>query len=351
MPIGQNNPWPIVIFFATQTFPPRLGGMQAVMYALAERLAHQGDEVCVLPDHPYDGEAAFKIVHQSRPKLLRPLSKRAYLKRHLRREDTFICDSWRSVSALPRGARHVVVLAHGQEYLNPDKRRFRVERALRRASHIVASSAYTLGLIEDHWSTDHLSAAVIAPTYMLSSELPRVARGRGSSPLKLLTISRLEGRKGLLYVMHALGRLRGRLKPFHWSIAGDGPQRAELKQACERLGLVDQVSFLGPVNDQRKAQLLNVADLFIMPSYQQGSSLEGFGISYIEAAYYGLAAISGRAGGAPEAVLDGVTGWNIDPRVEAEIDHALTVAMENHDLRCEARYCGPRAISKSICWA
>ena len=82
-----------------------------------------------------------------------------------------------------------------------------------------------------------------------------------------------------------------------------------------------------------KVEFLSNADLFIMPSYQHGNSLEGFGISYIEAARFGVPALAGNTGGAREAVLHGETGWCVDTLNPDELAAALREAMTDTERR------------------
>ena len=68
-----------------------------------------------------------------------------------------------------------------------------------------------------------------------------------------------------------------------------------------------------------------------MPTYQEGRSLEGFGIAYVEAARYGVASIAGVSGGVKEAVIDGFTGWNVDPLNHKALTAVLREALLNHE--------------------
>ena len=95
----------------------------------------------------------------------------------------------------------------------------------------------------------------------------------------------------------------------------------------------DKVTLWGRVEEAQKQALLAKADVFLMPSFQDGKSLEGFGISYAEAARFGVASIAGTAGGAPEAVRDGETGWCVDTLNTAELDAALQQALSDAKLR------------------
>ena len=133
-----------------------------------------------------------------------------------------------------------------------------------------------------------------------------------SELIKLVSVCRLDPRKGLLEAIQALGMPDLRGKDWEWVIIGDGIQLAKLKKAVKDMNLENKITFRQGVDDKARNDFLRQSDLFVMPSYQARSRVEGFGISYIEAARAGLPAIAGNTGGASEAVLDGETGWCVD---------------------------------------
>lgn len=316
------------VFIPTQTFPPQMGGMENVMAALAKKLGKAGYAVTVLPKKQTPNTGDYQIVHRRLPKFLRNAYKRRYLARNLTKDDLVICDSWKSVAAVPNHDGKLVVLAHGQEYLKTGRRANRVQAALNRATHIVSSSEFTLDLIKKNWDIEHLHACMIPPTYMLA-DTSNNADNAVHEVLRLVSICRLEKRKGLKQAMEALFELADTIPEWHWYIGGTGPQETELQGLIDRLHLHDKVSLLGRVDEPEKENLLSQADLFIMPSNQEGDSLEGFGISYAEAASHGVPAIAGCEGGAPEAVIDGMTGWCVDPNANSALQDCLEQALSN----------------------
>ena len=140
----------MTVFIVTQTFAPQTGGMEGVMTALAENFSAYGEEVIVLPDKPHSANG-YQTVQKNRLKFRRAATKRSWLKGRLTATDIVICDSWKSVAAVPPHHGKLVVLAHGQEYLKSGRRARRVQKALNRATHLVASSQYTLNLVEKGW--------------------------------------------------------------------------------------------------------------------------------------------------------------------------------------------------------
>ena len=143
------------------------------------------------------------------------------------------------------------------------------------------------------------------------SEILRARLKLGPGP-NLLTVGRLsasERYKGHEEIFAALPALRARFPNLVHVVAGDGDDRRRLEQrAVELAGDPAAVRFLGYVADEDLADLYRLADLFVMPSSQ-----EGFGIVYLEAAACGLRVVGGVGGGSNDAIPDRRVGVMVDP--------------------------------------
>jgi colanic acid/amylovoran biosynthesis glycosyltransferase len=127
--------------------------------------------------------------------------------------------------------------------------------------------------------------------------------------LQLTTIARLHWKKGLSYTLEALALLKHKGILFHYTIIGDGDEMERLVFAVHQLGLKEEVSFLGKVSqDEVKAQL-EITDIYLQYSIQ-----EGFCNAVLEAQAMGLLCIVSNAEGLSENVLDGQTGWVVPKR-------------------------------------
>ena len=93
---------------------------------------------------------------------------------------------------------------------------------------------------------------------------------------------------------------------------GDGDEKNNLENLRKQLEIEKQVVFLPRTDENLKIALLNECDLFLMPSVIHKKSVEGFGISFIEAGSYGKASIGGRDGGQVDAIEEGRTGYLCD---------------------------------------
>ena len=321
----------------TQTYPPRTGGMQNVMNAISNKLAFL-NETHVFPDHYFkskDPSSKIFIHNNFAPKLLRPLIKKKLVSFIYENEDVVICDSWKSLNAVPSKAKKIIVLAHGQEFLSIKKKRKRIENNLKNVSSIICSSSYTSTLIND-LKISKVQRIVIPPTYSLKA----ITNNRNdilknTDKVFLLTICRLEERKGIIPVLKSLSEMNNDkvLKPFFWNICGEGLQADEIKKCIKDLNLSKNVKLVGKVNTQEKESFLEKSDLFVMPSYRVNNSIEGFGISYVEAAAYGVPSIAGIEGGVKDAVINAKTGWCVDPLDKLALTDTLKSAINNKKLR------------------
>lgn len=157
--------------------------------------------------------------------------------------------------------------------------------------------------------------------------------GPGGAPphppesLRLLTVARMDAReryKGHRLVMGALHSLLvfQRLPAdLCWTVVGEGDDRAALEQEAAELGLGPWVRFRGGLSDGELAGELRACSVMVMPSAYgiepNGHACgEGFGIAYLEAAQAGRASIACRLGGQSDLIVDGETGWLIDPEMD-----------------------------------
>lgn len=131
----------------------------------------------------------------------------------------------------------------------------------------------------------------------------------GAGPI-LLTVGRLasnERYKGHEPVFSVLAGLREKFPDLIHVVAGDGDDRARLEAVADRLA-PGVVRFLGFVPDADLPDLYRLADLYVMPSTE-----EGFGIVYLEAAACGLRVVGGKGGGTADAIPDDRVGVIVDP--------------------------------------
>ena len=126
----------------------------------------------------------------------------------------------------------------------------------------------------------------------------------------LLSVGRLIRRKGMRWFISEV--LPGLPENYVLLIAGDGSERNAIQSVVNERQLISRVVLLGSVDAKTKACLYSIADIFVMPNVEIGGDSEGFGISIIEAGYYGTPCIGARLQGIPDAVIDGKSGTLVE---------------------------------------
>jgi len=130
----------------------------------------------------------------------------------------------------------------------------------------------------------------------------------------VVCVGRLVHRKGQDVLIRAMPEILEAIPNAHLLLVGEGPGKDELEKNVARLALKENVSFVGRVQYAELPRYICVGDIFAMPSRSRlaGLEVEGLGIVYLEASACGLAVIGGVSGGAPDAVLQGETGFTVD---------------------------------------
>jgi phosphatidylinositol alpha-1,6-mannosyltransferase len=154
----------------------------------------------------------------------------------------------------------------------------------------------------------------------------------GRSPV-LLTLARLEPRKGVDMVIRTLPDILKTHPKALYIVAGGGEDRPRLEKLALDNGVGRQVHFAGAVDGPAKAALFSLADAFLMPARREGNSVEGFGIVYLEAAWYGVPSLAGREGGAVDAVRDGETGLLCNGDDPADVRRQILRLLDDASLK------------------
>ncbi len=312
-----------MIAVLTQCFPPDRGGIETTMGEMAMAFHQAGQKVAVLADHIRGSMAEpdwpFPVQRFGGPRFWRRARKARALAKLA--PDVIWADSWKSLEMLPARGPHVVVMAHGNELLRQTGGRGgRMARAFARADIVVANSRFTAGLMAGL----HDGVVVVNPSIRPPQPAPRQPE-----PGHILSLGRLEPRKGFDMVIRALPGLPG----ARYTIAGAGPDEARLRALALEYGVASRVAFAGSVNEATKSALLGQAEVFAMPVRREGLSVEGFGLVYLEAAWFGVPSLAGLAGGAADAVVQDETGLLVDGSDPAAVREGLARLLADSVLR------------------
>ena len=360
------------VLIVTNDFPPRSGGIQSFVHALAVRLP-AGQVVVYAPAWQgaaeFDARQPFPVVRH-RTSLMLPVPSVARRARAILAEHG--CDTVLFGAAAPlgllapglrrAGARRIIALTHGHEagwaalpgarallrrigehadvltYLG-EYFRIRLARALTPAA---AGRMVRLAPGVDNESfRPGAGGAAIRERFGIAPEAPVV-----------VCVSRMVPRKGQdtlikawpavlagLAVRPAVPASHGgpeRIGPVGAPVlllVGDGPYARDLHALARREQVADSVIFAGPVAWEDLPAYYDAGTVFAMPcrTRRHGLDVEGLGIVYLEASATGLPVISGDSGGAPDAVLPGETGYVVGGQDEAALaDRLIQLLADPH---------------------
>jgi phosphatidylinositol alpha-1,6-mannosyltransferase len=167
----------------------------------------------------------------------------------------------------------------------------------------------------------------------------------------LLTVARLELHKGVDTVLGALPAILARAPDVRYAVAGAGPARERLEKLAQKVGVADRVRFLGEVGDRDLPALYNMASVYVGASRRADRiSVEGFGISLVEASACGLPVVAGRSGGVGDAVRDGETGLLVEPEDGAAVTEAVCHLLADPPLAQRMAAAGRREVERYFNW-
>ncbi len=312
----------------TQSFPSRLGGIESLVSNLAINISKMGKVLVFADSHHLFFDAIFDKKYEKKIlvrrygglKFFRRRKKVKELKVLINNSEVnfVIADTWKSlelcIDDLNQKNIKVICLAHGNElYSDNENKKKRIFNTLSKANIIVANSKFTYGLL-DKILNDNRNIKVVYPGAVdLRNIKPDPFINFEGGPI-LLTLSRLEKRKGHALVLEVIKKLKKDFKNIRYIIAGHGKEKKNLMNLVLKHNIQENVIFAGNVTERKKNFLFSNTDLMVMPTIDESHarSIEGFGISYLEAAFFGVPSVASNIGGSKEAVLNNETGLVID---------------------------------------
>ena len=243
--------------------------------------------------------------------------------------------------------RRVVPFFHGSEILRFARSAFwrpLARRFYARAGGFGVTSRHVESLLRDSGLLPPGAVVALAPCALPAAFVARAGRQPAGQPTaardqpgaewRVLTVARLHPRKGQLDVARALGRLPGEMRArLVYQLVGVGAEdyRRAVAAAGQAAGV--RVEFLGALADDALAGVYAGATLYAQASRTLARSVEGFGITFLEASFHGCPVAAYRSGGVGEAVLDGETGLLVAEGDEAALAEAIRRLLEDGALR------------------
>ncbi len=250
----------------------------------------------------------------------------------------------------------VLIYAHGEELTGWGRgRKFKTMCfALRRADHILANSDFTRETLIALIGVRPERIVMTYPTVDVERMRPglpfqdlRQGLGLTDGQRLILSVGRLQRRKGFDQVVRALPGLLRRGLDVHYAIVGIGEDRDYLEGLAQEMGVRERVHLLGHVSMEELPRWYNACDLFAMPNRDINGDTEGFGLVYMEANACAKPVIAGRAGGTGSAVEDGRNGLRVDGERVQAVEEGIAYLLEHpEEAERMGRYGRERTVSR-----
>ena len=252
-----------------------------------------------------------------------------------------------------------ILYAHGEEItvgLTARKFQWLLPRIYNGAGAIIANSFNTRALLGDIGvEADKIHVihpGVDAESYDLrASEVEAIQQKHllGNCPV-ILTVGRMQRRKGQDMVIKALPRLKKKFSDIKYLIVGTGEESQYLRQLAHNCGVSDAVIFAGLVPDKDLPAYYSVCDVFIMPNREIDGDIEGFGMVFLEANAARKPVIGGMSGGTGDAIVHGVTGLRVDGTDVKAISDSVIYLLKDREKARNMGKAGRRRVEEEFTW-
>ena len=225
----------------------------------------------------------------------------------------------------------VILHAHGCEFhsfhkeLSPVTKRV-LNLILRKSIYLIALSESWRDYYIDYCGFTTKQVVVFPNPVEIPENVPE--RTANHKKINFVSLGRICKRKGAFDLIEAFAKLSPELQEqSELTLAGIG----EIEEACklaESLNVRQHINFPGWVDPVGRSELLSKADVFVLPSYN-----EGLPMALLEAMSWGLPVITTPVGGIPELVTDQETGWLVNPGDVPHLAKAVQSLITNESLR------------------
>jgi phosphatidylinositol alpha-1,6-mannosyltransferase len=166
----------------------------------------------------------------------------------------------------------------------------------------------------------------------------------------ILTVGRLQRRKGQDTAIRSLPDLIRRFPDLLYAIVGEGEDLGHLEATVESLHLQDHVMLMGKLDDDELMRCYQQCDLFLLPNRAVGSDIEGFGMVLLEAQSCARPVLAGKSGETREALVDGKTGWLVSCETSEALSRSLGEVLGDPDLLKTMGDAGREWVVKNFDW-
>jgi phosphatidylinositol alpha-1,6-mannosyltransferase len=235
----------------------------------------------------------------------------------------------------------IVFYLHGEEIApSPRPRRLNAiqHQTLRQADTVITVSSFTRELaLRISISADKvyvINNGVDTKQFKPGPKNAAIVQRFGLADKKvLLCLARLDERKGQDKLIEAMPAIVAEIPEAVLLIVGAGSYEHHLRSMAAASAAKASVIFAGPASDEERVAYYQTADVYVMPNRELTSGdTEGFGLVFLEAGACAKPVIGGRAGGVPDAIVEGTTGYLVDGHSTQEIAAACITLLSHADL-------------------
>ncbi len=251
-----------------------------------------------------------------------------------------------------------VLFLHGEEIPQIPMKSNRILRWLyRKASGYLCNSNFTRQRLRKFIGLKDIEAFVVHPGveerfFTTPSNLKELEERTGLKNKKIIyTIARLDERKGQDMVIRSLPAIIRDCPEVVYLIGGQGPKLGYLKELVSSMKLESHVRFLGLVPEEELVAYHYLGNVFVMPNrILEDGDTEGFGIVFLEANAAGNPVIGGKEGGSVDAIVDGITGYLVDPLDTEDISKKILSLLKDEDMRMKMGAAGKKRAWEEFRW-
>lgn len=246
-----------------------------------------------------------------------------------------ICLALKKLLGLP-----YLCYVHGEDINTAQNSReyaFLVKRVLTNAKCCIANSQNTANLLSANWGLAEEKICVLHPgvdtqRFVPATRSASIRQRLGWNERRvILTVGRLQRRKGQDMMIRAIAELKDQLPDLLYCIIGDGEESQVLHQLVRELNVDKHVQFRGETTDRELIECYQQCDLFALPNREIDKDIEGFGMVLLEAQACGRPVLAGDSGGTAETMQIGITGCIADCTRPETLAVAVLDLMRSHD--------------------
>ena len=365
------------ILFVGIDAKPNPGGIAELTHNLMHEMSKIGDDVYLLTRKNenadiFDKEQNYITLRSNIDPIANPLCRKIVIYFNIIRSyisvkpDVIICNTYDRLTVYVFNIARILkipfcIYVHGLDVsLKRKKRHEKVKKNVLKKSFAVFANSMKTAEIINAIGVDSKNIYRITPGVTNSTVFSDRKQQIGYSSLPpilqkskhlILSVGRLIPRKGFDTMILAMKVVLQENPGTVYVILSDGPDRDRLERIVAEQGVGKSVYFAGYVSNDDKQIYYQNADIFVMPNRDlPNGDMEGFGIVFLEANLHEIPVLGGKAGGVPDAIEHGKTGFLVNPSNPVEVANAINTLISSPEIAKEMGQYGRKRALQQFSW-